>query len=214
MTLRLPARSLPQRQRGVVLFVALIAMLLLSLAGIALVRSVDTSLGVAGNLGFRHASVAPVNRAIEEAIQDVFKAVPPVIQINDDMLRNYFATLQPGESKTGVPALLQGDYTTMAAAYGAKVAKVPWSDPISGTELRYIVERMCNDPAATPPATEAEIIARCDILPPKVPSAGTDNKCVVRNSCLKLPPIPVFRITVRADILNTNAVSYAQAFVK
>lgn len=212
MTLRLQPRSLPKRQRGVVLFVALIAMLLLSLAGIALVRSVDTSLGVAGNLGFRTASIAPVNRAIEESIQDVFKNVPPVITITDDLAHNYFATLQPGESRTGVPALLQGDYATMSAAYSV-VTKAPWSDPITGTELRYIVERMCNGPAATPPASEADIIARCDILPPKVPSAGTDNKCVV-GQCLKLPPIPVYRITVRADILNTNAVSYAQAFVK
>jgi hypothetical protein len=68
---------------------------------------------------------------------------------------------------------------------------------------------MCNGPAVS----EAEIIGHCDILPPKVPSAGTDNKCSVP-PCLKLPPIPVFRITARADVLNTNAVSYAQAFVK
>ena len=202
--------GLPQRERGVVLLVALIAMLLLSLAGIALVRSIDTTMGVAGNLGFRHASIAPVNRAIEESIQDVFKNVPKVVTIADDLAHNYFATLQPGESRAGVPALLQGDYTTMAAAYGAVVGKAVWQEPISGTELRYIVERMCNGPAAT----EAEIIGHCDILPPKVPSAGTDNKCVVKDSCLKLPPIPVYRITVRADILNTNAVSYAQAFVK
>ena len=213
MTRHLQNHSLPRHQRGVVMFVALIAMLLLSLAGIALMRSVDTSLGVAGNLGFRHASIAPVNRAIEESIQDVFKNVPPVVTIADDLTHNYFATLQPGESKSGVPALLQGDYATMAPLYGGTVTKAPWSDPISGTELRWVVERMCNEPAAAPPVTEAEIIARCDILPPKVPSAGTDNKCVV-GQCLKLPPIPVYRITVRADILNTNAVSYAQAFVK
>jgi hypothetical protein len=61
MTRQFQNHSFPRRQRGIVLFVALIAMLLLSLAGIALMRSVDTSLGVAGNLGFRHASIAPVN---------------------------------------------------------------------------------------------------------------------------------------------------------
>lgn len=210
MSLRNQPPALRSHQRGVVLFVALIAMLLLSLAGIALVRSVDTTLGVAGNLGFRHASIAPVNRAIEESVQDVFKAVPRVITTADDLAHNYFSTLQPGESRSGVPALLQGDYTTMSAAYGGTVAKAVWSDPISGTELRYIVERMCNAPAVS----EAEIIGHCDILPPKVPSAGTDNKCVIKDSCLKLPPIPVYRITVRADVLNTNAVSYAQAFVK
>lgn len=209
MTPRLPRHALPRRQSGVVLFVALIAMLLLSLAGIALVRSVDTTLGVAGNLGFRHTSIAPVNRAIEQAIQDVFKATPPVTSTADDMGHNYFSTLQPGESRSGVPALLQGDYASMSSAYSSTVGTAAWPDAISGTELRWIVERMCNGPAVS----EQEIIGHCDILPPKVPSAGTDNKCVVA-PCLKLPPIPVFRITVRADVVNTNAVSYAQAFVK
>ena len=208
MNPRLPRHG-PRRQRGIVLFVALIAMLLLSLAGVALMRSVDTTLGVAGNLGFRHSSVAPVNRAIEQAIQDVFKASPPVTTTADDLGHNYFSQLQPGESRAGVPALLQGDYSSMASAYSAAVSSAPWADPISGTELRWIVERMCNDVAVS----EAEIIGHCDILPPKVPSAGTDNKCST-GTCLKLPPIPVFRITVRADILKTNAVSYAQAFVK
>ena len=206
MNTRLPRHG-PRRQRGVVLFVALIAMLLLSLAGVALMRSVDTTLGVAGNLGFRHASIAPVNRAIEQAIQDVFKASPPVDTTADDDTHNYYAQLQVGESRVGVPALLQGDYASVSGGYPANFVK--WNDPVSGTELRWVVERMCNGPAVS----EAEIIGHCDILPPKVPSAGTDNKCVVA-PCLKLPPIPVFRITVRADVVNTNAVSYAQAFVK
>jgi hypothetical protein len=208
MMRRAPSFHGPRRQRGVVLFVALIAMLLLSLAGIALVRSVETSLGVAGNLGFRHTSIAPVNQAIEQAIEDVFKTA--VVDTKaDDMLHNYFSQLQPGESRVGVPALLQGDYSTMKAAYAAKVLAPEWTDPVSGTELRWVVERMCNAPAVS----DKEIIGHCDILPPKVPSAGTDNKCVVE-PCLTLPPIPVFRITVRADVVNTNAVSYAQAFVK
>ena len=208
MTPHLPQVRGPRRQRGVVLLVAMIAMLLLSLAGIALVRSVDTNVGVAGNLGFRQTSMGPVNQAIEIAVLDVFKAATPVTTTADDLGHNYFATVQPGESRTGVPALLQGDYATMKAGYPGTFA-APWVDLVSGTEVRWIVERLCNGPAVS----EAEIIGHCDILPPKVPSAGTDNKCSVP-PCLKLPPIPVFRITARADVLNTNAVSYAQAFVR
>ena len=41
-----------RRERGVVLFVALIAMVVMSLAGVALIRAVDTSGSVAGNLAF------------------------------------------------------------------------------------------------------------------------------------------------------------------
>ncbi len=61
-------------QGGVVLFVALIAMVILSLAGVALVRAVDSSTGVAGNLAFRQSSIAPVNLAIEKAVDAIFKS--------------------------------------------------------------------------------------------------------------------------------------------
>jgi Tfp pilus assembly protein PilX len=40
-------------QQGVVLFIALIVLVAMSLAGIALMRSVDTNVLIAGNLAFR-----------------------------------------------------------------------------------------------------------------------------------------------------------------
>lgn len=197
---------MPRRERGVVLFVALIAMLLLSLAGIALMRSVDTNMGVAGSLGFRQATVAPVNQAIEESINVIFKAKTLPSMSADHVGFNYYAELQPGESKAGVPALLGGDYATASTAYGAAGFPAPYVDAVSGAEVRWVVERVCNFPAVT----QGEIIGHCDILPPKVSPAGTDNK----TKPIPLPPIPVFRVTVRADIPNTNAVSFAQAFLK
>jgi hypothetical protein len=208
MNVRNRYRRGPRGQGGVVLFVALIAMLLLSLAGIALVRSVDTSLGVAGNIGFRHASIGPVNQGIEQAINDVFKSGALTSTTADDPAHAYFAMVQPGESRYGVPAVLQGDYSTMSSAYSSAVTVSPWQDPISGAEMRYVVERLCNSPAAG-----TDISYKCDILPPKVPSAGTDNKCSVP-PCLTLPPIPLFRVTVRVDVLRTNSVTFAQGTVK
>ena len=52
-------------------------MVILSLAGVALVRSVDSSTAVAGNLAFRQASIAPVNQAIEEVGQDAVQGGAP-----------------------------------------------------------------------------------------------------------------------------------------
>ena len=57
------------RERGVVLFVALVAMVVLSLAGVALIRTLDTSTSVAGNLAFRQASIAPINNAVERSAE-------------------------------------------------------------------------------------------------------------------------------------------------
>lgn len=205
-SIAITVRPRPQRQRGVVLFVALIAMVILSLAGLALMRSVDESSGVAGNIAFRHSSMNPVNESIEEAIKTIFKAKTLPSQSADHPDFHYFAEIQAGESKNGVPAVLQGSYAAMVAAYSGAGIPAPVADAVTGTELRYVVERICNFPAAT----AAEIIGHCDILPPKQ-QGGTDNK---QKGALLLQVIPVFRVTVRADIPNLNAPSYAQAFVR
>lgn len=200
------SRSTQRSQKGVVLFVALIAMVILMMAGVGLMRSIDTSSGIVGNLGFRAASIAPVNYAIEEAVDKIYKA-KTVSTSSSQPASNYFSFLQAGESKNGVPAMLQGPYGAMTASYAAAgVTAAPFVDNVSGTEVRYVIERVCNMAAVS----QAEIIGHCDILPPKVPSAGTDNKV----KPIPLPPIPIFRVTVRADIVNTNAVSYAQAFLR
>src|SRR5438105_13509143 len=68
----------PARQRGVVLFIALIVMVALSLAAIALIRSVDTTTTVIGNLAFRQASILPANMAVEEAAAALFVDADPL----------------------------------------------------------------------------------------------------------------------------------------
>jgi hypothetical protein len=191
-----------RRERGVVLFVALIAMVILSLAGIGLMRSVDTGQGVVGNLAFRQASIAPVNLAIERAVSDLFKTRVIASTVVNDLAHRYYATLQPGETATGVPAVLAGPYPP--SAYDALFGHD--TDPTTKLEVRAIIERVCNAPAAT----QAEMIEHCDLMPPKVSPAGTDNE----PKRIPLPPIPHFRVTVRVDWPNTNTVTFAQAFLR
>jgi len=200
--LRSTRPAAPRAQRGVVLFVALIAMVILSLAGVALLRSIDASNSVSGNVAFRQASIGPVNFAIEKAIDDIFKTAHIPQQYTDTPGYHYYASLQANEKANGVPAALAGTYPPAAypVAFGYDV------DPTTNFEVRSVIERVCNSAAAT----QAEIIEHCDILPPKVSPAGTDNKV----KPIPLPPIPLFRVTVRVDIPNTNTTSYAQAFVR
>src|SRR5204862_7054670 len=63
------------REHGVVLFIALIVMVAMSLAAIALMRSVHTTSAVIGNLSIRPASILPANYGIEEAAAGLFRAV-------------------------------------------------------------------------------------------------------------------------------------------
>ena len=57
--------TLYRRERGVVLIITLIMLVVMSLAGIAVVRSVDATSAVAGNLALRQASIEPANLAAE-----------------------------------------------------------------------------------------------------------------------------------------------------
>ncbi len=187
-------------QRGVVLFVALIAMVILSLAGIALVRSVDTSTSVAGNLAFRQASIAPVNLAIEQAVQDIFKVPVIASLLANDPPHRYYASLQPGEKANGVPAVLSGPHPP--AAYPAPFPVNV--DAVTGIEVRAVIERICRNAGPIGPPED-----NCDTIPPKVSSAGTDNE-----PGIPVPRIPHYRVTIRTDLPGTNAVSFAQAFLR
>jgi len=56
------------RQQGVVLLVALIVLVALTLAGVALVRSVDTANLIAGNLSFHQSAIQAGERSTELAV--------------------------------------------------------------------------------------------------------------------------------------------------
>ena len=195
-------------QQGIALFVALISMVLLSLAGIALVRSVDTTSSVTGNIAFRQGSIGPINQAVEVAIDRLFKT-KSIVQTANDTAQGYYALLQPGEKNNGVPLVLFGDYATMTAAYTGAGLPAPVIDPTTKMEVRAVIERICSNvnPPPWPPT-----IGTCDTLPPKVSPAGTDNKYGTKS--IPLPPIPNFRLTVRVDLPNSNTVSHAQAFLR
>ena len=61
-----------RREHGVVLIITLIMLVVMSLAGVAVVRSVDATRSVAGNLALRQASIEPANLAVENAAAALF----------------------------------------------------------------------------------------------------------------------------------------------
>ena len=198
-------RATPRRERGVVLFIALIAMVVLSLAGVALIRSIDTTGSVAGNLAFREASVPAVNMAVEEAVQALY--FTKLNLESNDAPHRYYATLQKGELPNGVPAVLAGTYTAMKAVYPAAFGVTTYVG--NTAEVRAVIERICS-PASPPlPLNPAQKLQWCDSLPPKVSVAKTSMKLTGAT----LPPIPLYRVTVRVDLPGTNTASFAQAML-
>lgn len=198
-----PARfPAPRRaQSGVVLFIALIVMVAMSIAGIALVRSVDTGLSVIGNLGFRQASIPPSTWAVENAIHAMFEAKSIDLE-KKDLNNNYFPfryeikNAGEKEDATGVPFHLQGE---TPSNYPGSFQKTVDG---AGNTVRYVIERMCLD--------EGEAtVANCDMSPPKQSNATT----AMELNKVTLDRVPFYRLTVRVDGPN-NTTTYAQAMLR
>jgi type IV pilus assembly protein PilX len=196
----------PARQHGVVLFVALIVMVALSLAAIALIRSVDTTTTVIGNLAFRQASILPANMAVEEAAAALFSDadVAHAIRIpnRDSNLpaENYFAFWQNSDDARGVPLVLQ-KRTAFDSASLRKMLDASLGPVGHQTEVRYVIERMC---VAAAPALNAN----CNLLPPLGPFGTT-----IGQSSLTLPSVPYYRVTIRVDGPQ-NTASFVQAMLR
>ena len=199
--------AIRRHQQGVALIVAMVAIVLLSLAGIAMMRSVETTTSVASNIAFRQGSIGPVNQAIEAAIDALFTSSTIVVQDVDDAAHGYYALLQPAEQTNGVPYVLAGDYVSMKARYAAAGLPAVVADPATQTEVRSVIERICT--SASPPPWPFTIVS-CDTLPPRVTAASTGSS----SQPIPLPPIPIFRVTVRVDIPNSNTVAHAQSFLR
>ncbi len=141
------------------MFLALVTALMMALSAIALMRVVDTTSAVAGNLGFMQSAVGAGDAAVEHAVAALFERALVADTSRDDPAQGYFAALQPGENARGVPALLQ--------AVAAYPALAPVVDAGNGNTVRYVIERMC---ANAGPPDNCNLVATADAPgAPRVP---------------------------------------------
>jgi hypothetical protein len=204
MTIEPSDRRVPavgSRQRGVALIIALIVLVALSLASLALTRSVDTSTAVVGNVAFSEASIAPANLAVEEVVAVMFEQEPsPIANRNVDVpAQNYYAVRQPGEDKRGIP-----DTLTTKSKAGTLARAL---DGGNGNEVRWVIERMCAPGISADPSRD-ELLHYCDMMPPK-PSGTT----TMELDKIELPQIPLYRLTVRVDGPR-NTLSFVQVMLR
>jgi Tfp pilus assembly protein PilX len=128
-------------QQGVVLLMALIMLVALTLAGIALVRSVDTTNLIAGNLAFKQAATSSGDRGTEDAVA-FLNANRPALRTSDDLPNGY-------HRYAAQPAAGQG-WSTFFDAIPAGERKAVAADVV-GNSIQYVIHRLCTPPVA--PAT-------------------------------------------------------------
>jgi Tfp pilus assembly protein PilX len=211
------------KQRGVVLFFALIALLAMSLAAVALIRSVDTSTMIAGNLAFKQSATSSGDAGVEAAITWLsateaanISALTGINVLTDPALAHPFnntggkgAFLNPGYFSNADPAVSLTDGTGIQWTNADSVLVTPDPDP-SGNTIRYVIQRMCRT-ANTPIAT-----ANCLFSGAIVDKSGQNiplpQDICTGPGCPVAGQTPQIRITTRTTGLK-NTISYIQAFV-
>lgn len=136
-TARIPARMrAPRRaQDGLVLFIALIVLVAMSLAGVALMRSVDTGVVVAGNMAFKQAAIMVADRGTQEATKWLSDNSSGSTLQNTNTSLGYFSSRPYPEPDWFDPL----SWTQSVAVNGG-------TPDASGNVVRYVVHRMCTLP--------------------------------------------------------------------
>jgi type IV pilus assembly protein PilX len=195
-----------QRQRGVVLLIALIVLVAMTLAGIGMMRSIDAGTLVAGNIGFRESAVATADTGVERARAWL---IANINSLNaDNPAFGYYSTRQDmldmtgNRSEGGVDGVNWGGSDTTQPLNAFSVGTVD----TSGNSVFYLIHRLCaipgtiNDPAQTCAYNTQSGIGSTQSAP--------DYSSYGLASALS----PYYRITVRVNGPK-NTVSYVQALV-
>lgn len=186
-------------QRGVVLFVALIGMVVLALAAAALIRSADTAAVIAGNLAFKDAATHAADTGVERA----FDALPALAAADVDVTGQYFRLMQPVDA-SGVPAGV--DWQGSVPCWDTTGAMIPVDcNDGSAYRVQYVIERLCN----TPPIPSEPVTSLTDKCVAGQPFSVSGNVGNDRDSHTPsgnygvppvtgtLPPTIHYRVTVR-----------------
>ncbi len=129
-------------EQGVILPVTLIVLVAMTLAGIALLRSVDTSAVIAGNLAFKQSATASGDAGVEAAIAWLIQTAPTGSLDQDMPASGYYATRQDALDLTGNKRLPEatGD-DDLDWNNGNLVTKL--QADAAGNEVAYVIHRMC-----------------------------------------------------------------------
>lgn len=136
------------RQQGVVLFLALIVLVAMTIAGIALVRSVDTSNLIAGNLAFKQGATLSAEGGNEAAINWLTPRNGNLELYTNNAAVGYYATnqgtLDPTNSHSAadIPAVDWDDNNCDGILNNACVKPAP-AITVGDNAVSYLINRLC-----------------------------------------------------------------------
>lgn len=180
---RLVVQTPCQPQRGVVLLVTLVAMVILMISAIALVRSFNSSVLLSGNLAFKRDLVNQGERGMAKAI-GLFKTggtlATETARTVTTVGSNYSASVLAANDR-GVPKMLIKD--SLWTMTGSDI-----TDDVSKVTVRYLIDRLCTTGTVEFSTKSCTYVAG-------VTDKGGSNWLKKAGS----GDLPVYRISVRAS---------------
>jgi type IV pilus assembly protein PilX len=141
------AMAAVRRQQGVVLIIALIVLVAMTLASVAMIRSVDTSSLIAGNLAFKQSGIASADAGVNEAI--TWLNANGTLLEGDVAGSGYYATGQDCLDLTGnghLPRKCGAPFTAFDWTNANAVRTLP--QDAAGNDISYVIHRLCDTPGA------------------------------------------------------------------
>ena len=186
-------------QRGIVLMIALIVLVAMSLAGIALIRSVDTTTAVSGNVSFKQGALQEADVGLETAVALLEKngalAITATKPETPDPIYRYYATAQATDGR-GLPVVL----VNMSSADAYVAGPVDFINGVTGNRVRILIDRLCNADGAFDSGKCTAYVA---------PREGPKDAFSLGNLGTELP---YYRISVRVDGPK-NTLAFSQMIV-
>jgi type IV pilus assembly protein PilX len=189
-----------RRQAGVVLFVALIVLIIMTLAGLALLRQMGVGTSIAGNVAFKESATSVADRGTEFARQWLTLNLANVA--NDSFANGYYSSWTgPGAWGTSV------DPSQFAWGNANSVLLVD-DDAQTGNSARIVMQRLC----ALPNLPANDPAQNCSSSP--APNQGQSQGGASYGTLA--PPLqaaPYYRVTSRVTGVR-GTVSYTQVILQ
>lgn len=178
------------RQEGIVLFVAIIVLMIMTLAGLALLRQMGTGTSIAGNVAFKENATSVADRGSEVARKWLIDNAP--ILANDNFAMGYHSSWTGSTDPSALP------WDTQSLTLNDDAAQ-------TGNTTQVIIQRLCE----TPNMSALDASQRCsDVGTSSSTRTGDPNDVALSTNT----PAPLFRVTARV-VGPRRTVSYTQVLL-
>ena len=188
------ASGMPVRpgQRGVALLVALVVLLVMTITGLALVRTSTFGTGVSGSLSLKRSATSGADLGLETGLASLSALAltgSGALDVSNEQ-KGYYASVDPRVEAASLP---WGNNTSALAA----------ADDGLGNEVRYVVHRLCSQSGPWNASGQVCVLPQSSGCPGSSESAGSVSVCNDQ---------PMYRITAQVKGPR-NTLSYLQMSV-